>query len=150
LVRSTKVPLSQQTIVRTTEQSQVLHRRRTTERVRPLVMQLQESSARTAPTCLVAISALLSITQRDRAPNLLRNVPSPASLRTFRFSNRRIFGLPIAAQLFTTSGQLFTTAGQLFTTAAQLFTTAGQLFTTAGQERSRARPFAVERCASLR
>jgi hypothetical protein len=70
-MRPTKIPLSQQTIVRATQQPQVFDRRRTTERVRPLMMQLQEGPARTAPTRLVAISALLPIAQRNRAPNRL-------------------------------------------------------------------------------
>jgi hypothetical protein len=68
---ATEVPFGQQTIVRSTEQTQIFERRGPTKSVRQFMMQLQESATRAAPPLVIYIRALPTVPKRDRSPHLI-------------------------------------------------------------------------------
>jgi hypothetical protein len=74
-MRAAEILFRQQTIVRAAQQLKVFERRWPPERVRHLMMQLQESATRTALPFLIDERTLFTVTRRDRAPHLVRNVP---------------------------------------------------------------------------
>jgi hypothetical protein len=73
-MQSTKVPLRQQAIVCGAEKSHIFDRGGPSERVRELVVQLQERATFAATARAIDVCAPLTIARGDRAPDLVRDV----------------------------------------------------------------------------